>query len=133
MYEDNAVSGFVDFKFGAGIHETSKLFAMDIEPEKEVVLILAKVKEKPLNKPVKEASTEKKEKTKLTYMEQKEWATIEEDITQLETKLETLTEEMNHQGDDFVRLQELQEAVTATEQLLEEKMNRWEYLSEYAD
>ena len=53
-------------------------------------------------------------------MEQKEWATIEEDITQLETKLETLTEE-NHQGDDFVRLQELQEAVTATEQLLEEK------------
>lgn len=30
-----------------------------------------KVKEKPLNKPVKEASTEKKEKTKLTYMEQK--------------------------------------------------------------
>ena len=53
-------------------------------------------------------------------MEQKEWATIEEDITQLETKLETLTEEMNHQGDDFVRLQE-QEAVTATEQLLEEK------------
>ena len=92
-----------------------------------------KVKEKPLNKPVKEASTEKKEKTKLTYMEQKEWATIEEDITQLETKLEILTEEMNHQGDDFVRLQELQEAVTATEQLLEEKMNRWEYLSEYAD
>ncbi len=92
-----------------------------------------KVKEKPLNKPVKEASTEKKEKTKLTYMEQKEWATIEEDITQLETKLETLTEEMNHQGDDFVRLQELQEAVTAMEQLLEEKMNRWEYLSEYAD
>ena len=92
-----------------------------------------KVKEKPLNKPLKEASTEKKEKTKLTYMEQKEWATIEEDITQLETKLETLTEEMNHQGDDFVRLQELQEAVTATEQLLEEKMNRWEYLSEYAD
>lgn len=54
-------------------------------------------------------------------MEQKEWATIEEDITQLETKLETLTEEMNHQGDNFVRLQELQEAVTATEQLLEEK------------
>ena len=66
-------------------------------------------------------------------MEQKEWATIEEESTQLETKLETLTEEMNHQGDDFVRLQELQEAETATEQLLEEKMNRWEYLSEYAD
>ena len=75
---------------------------------------------KPLNKPVKEASTEKKE-NKADLYGTKEWATIEEDITQLETKLETLTEEMNHQGDDFVRLQELQEAVTATEQLLEEK------------
>ena len=27
---------------GSGIHETSKLFSMDIEPEKEIVLILAK-------------------------------------------------------------------------------------------
>ena len=26
---------------GAGIHETSKLFAMEIEPEKEVVMIVA--------------------------------------------------------------------------------------------
>ena len=34
-------------------------------------------------------------------MEQKEWATIEEDITQLETKLETLTEEMVSSGDEF--------------------------------
>lgn len=28
---------------GSGIHETSKLFAMDIEPEKEVVIILSKI------------------------------------------------------------------------------------------
>ena len=27
---------------GAGVHETSKLFAMEIEPEKEIVLIIAK-------------------------------------------------------------------------------------------
>ena len=30
---------------GAGIHETSKLFSMDIEPEKEIVLILSKASE----------------------------------------------------------------------------------------
>ena len=36
-------------------------------------------------------------------MEQKEWATIEEDITQLRNEIRKLTEEMNHQGDDFVR------------------------------
>lgn len=28
---------------GAGVHETGRLFAMDIEPEKEMVLILAKI------------------------------------------------------------------------------------------
>ncbi len=27
---------------GSGVHETSRLFAMDIEPEKEMVLILSK-------------------------------------------------------------------------------------------
>jgi nitrogen regulatory protein PII len=28
---------------GSGIHETSKLFSMDIEPEKEIVIILSEV------------------------------------------------------------------------------------------
>ncbi|EOT40407.1 P-II family nitrogen regulator [Enterococcus columbae] len=37
-----AKGGTIIHARGAGIHETSKLFAMDIEPEKEVVLILAK-------------------------------------------------------------------------------------------
>ena len=37
---------------------------------------------------------------------------------------------MNHQGDDFTKLQELQKEIEQTEQALEEKMTRWEYLSE---
>ena len=28
---------------GSGIHETSKLFSMDIEPEKEIVIILSEI------------------------------------------------------------------------------------------
>ena len=40
---------------------------------------------------------------------------------------------MNHQGDDFTRLQELQTEVSQTESKLEEKMARWEYLSEWAE
>ncbi|WEG74273.1 ABC-F family ATP-binding cassette domain-containing protein [Vagococcus intermedius] len=71
------------------------------------------------------------EKTKLTYNEKKEWETIESDIETLETKLEGLTEEMNHQGSDFTKLQELQNKISATEEELEEKMTRWEYLSEF--
>ncbi|WP_086313089.1 ABC transporter ATP-binding protein [Enterococcus sp. 7F3_DIV0205] len=82
-------------------------------------------------KPLKE--TEKKAKTKLTYMEQKEWASIEDDIAKLEERSDQLTQEMNHQGDDFTKLQELQSSLSIVEQELEEKMERWEYLSEFAE
>ena len=75
----------------------------------------------------------KKEKQKLSYMEQKEWETIEDDIAGLEAKIETFTEEMNHQGSNFTELQKIQTAISEVEAQLEEKMNRWEYLSEWAD
>ena len=86
--------------------------------------------------PVKEERTVKakpqikERKKKLSYNEQKEWETIEDDIALLETKIDQLTEEMNNQGDDFTKLQELQKEIEQTEQALEEKMTRWEYLSE---
>ncbi|MCR1945408.1 ABC-F family ATP-binding cassette domain-containing protein [Enterococcus gallinarum] len=77
--------------------------------------------------------SEKPVKKKLSYMEQKEWATIEDEIALLEERVDALTEAMNQQGDDFTKLQQLQAEVTETEQLLEEKMTRWEYLSEFSD
>ena len=44
-----------------------------------------------------------------------------------------LQEEMNHQGDNFTRLQELQANVSQSESKLDEKMARWEYLSEWVE
>ena len=40
---------------------------------------------------------------------------------------------MNNQGSDFAKLQELQNQLNTVETQLEEKMNRWEYLSEFAE
>ena len=74
-----------------------------------------------------------KEKKKLSYMEQREWETIEDEIALLEEKIELLTQEMNHQGSNFTKLQEIQQEINQKETALEEKMNRWEYLSEWAD
>lgn len=74
-----------------------------------------------------------KEKKKLSYMEQREWETIEDEIGSLEAAIEQLTQEMNHQGSDFTKLQKIQQEITEKEIMLEEKMNRWEYLSEWAD
>lgn len=84
------------------------------------------VKTKPQSQP-------KERKKKLSYNEQKEWETIEDDIALLENKIEELTEAMSHQGDDFTKLQDLQKEIDQTEQALEEKMTRWEYLSEIVE
>lgn len=96
-------------------------------PEKE---------EKDNEKRVKTAATSKdvaakKEKVKLTYAEQKEWETIEEELFQLELELDTIKEEMAASGSNFGLLQELQTKMTELDASLEEKMNRWEYLSQY--
>ncbi len=80
-----------------------------------------------------EKQPEKKIKKKLSYMEKKEWEAIEDDIAKLEEQMDLYKEEMNHQGDNFTKLQELQHALTETEELLDEKMERWAYLSELAD
>lgn len=79
------------------------------------------------------AEAKLKEKVKLTYMEQKEWATIEDDIAELEETIESIQEEMNQTGNDFARLQELQENLTAKEKELENKMERWEYLASFTE
>lgn len=76
---------------------------------------------------------EPKEKTKLSYMEQKEWTTIEEELETLEEKIRLVDEEMITHGADFAKLQELQQEKELLEQELEEKYERWEYLSQYAD
>ncbi|WP_407370543.1 ABC-F family ATP-binding cassette domain-containing protein [Carnobacterium sp.] len=73
------------------------------------------------------------EKVKLTFTEQKEWSTIEEEMLDLENKIESLKEEMLKAGSNFSLLQEQQEQVATLEKELEEKMNRWEYLSQYAN
>ena len=96
------------------------------------------LKQKELQQPAEKAkpkiqSKEPAEKKKLSYMEQKEWETIEDEIAELEEKISLLQEEMNHQGDNFTRLQELQNDVSETEAQLEEKMARWEYLSEWVE
>ncbi|WGG88488.1 ABC-F family ATP-binding cassette domain-containing protein [Enterococcus faecium] len=96
------------------------------------------LKQKETQQPAEKAkpkiqNKEPAEKKKLSYMEQKEWETIEDEIAELEEKISLLQEEMNHQGDNFTRLQELQNDVSETEAQLEEKMARWEYLSEWVE
>ncbi|MEQ3451222.1 ABC-F family ATP-binding cassette domain-containing protein [Enterococcus cecorum] len=74
-----------------------------------------------------------KVKKKLTYMEQKEWETIEEEIATLEETISQIESEMLTCGDDFTRLQDLQKQLDENQSQLDEKYERWEYLSEFAN
>lgn len=69
-------------------------------------------------------------KLKFTYMEQKDYETIEDDIAALEEKIDKLEKEIMAAATDFVKLSKLSNEKEETEKLLEEKMDRWMYLEE---
>ena len=70
---------------------------------------------------------------KMSYREQKDYETIEEEIGKLEEKIEELDRLSVENARDFVRLQELQKEKEEAERLLSEKWERWEYLSDLAE
>lgn len=70
-----------------------------------------------------------KTKKKLSYHEQQEWNTIEDDIMALEEQIDKLKKEINEQGSDFEKVQKLYEEQQELEETLLEKMERWEELS----
>ncbi len=72
-------------------------------------------------------------KRRLTYHEQKEWATLEDDIAMIENQIESLEQEMQIVGNDFVKLQKLQETLEQYSADLEQKYNRWEELAPIAN
>ena len=77
--------------------------------------------------------TENTDKTKLTYMEKKEWETIESQIAEIEERISEIDTEMNENGSNTELLLDLQKELDNKTKELEEKYERWEYLSERAD
>ena len=72
-------------------------------------------------------------KLKFSYKEKQEYETIEQDILDLEEKLESLDTEMAANATNSKRLSELAAEREQTEADLEHKMERWEYLEELAE
>ncbi len=85
----------------------------------------------PLSGGKKKATWDKGEKKlKFTYKEEKEFETIEDTIAELENRLEALDEEMAANASAYSRLTELSKEKEETQKLLDEKMERWMYLTE---
>ena len=73
---------------------------------------------------------ERVKKQKLSYKEEREFATIDGEIAQLEEQISQCISEQNTCGSDYVKLQSLQAQQSELEALLEQKMERWMYLTE---
>lgn len=76
---------------------------------------------------------QKSQKLKFSFKEQREYETIEDDITALETKISVCEAEIMEAASDYVRLQTLMAQKTAMESDLEAKTERWLYLNELAE
>lgn len=72
-------------------------------------------------------------KLKFSYMEQKEFETIDEDIAKLEEKLEKLDADMMANATNSAKLSKLTLEKEFAEKQLEEKMERWVYLNDLAE
>ena len=72
-------------------------------------------------------------KKKLSFKEQKEWETIEDEIAALESGIEALEKEMEGAASNYARLNELMKTKSEKETALEEKMDRWMYLNELVE
>ena len=81
-------------------------------------------------KPKAQQERPREKKLKFSYKEEREFATIDDDIAALEAAMEENQEAQGNVGSDYVKLQQLQEELAQLEAKLEEKMERWMYLNE---
>ena len=72
----------------------------------------------------------KEEKRRMSYFEKQEWATIEDEIADLEAKIEEIEAAMLENASDYGQLASLQRDLDAANETLLEQYERYEYLSE---
>lgn len=96
--------------------------------EYTAALKVEKASKKPV-KQVEKTSPVKKEKTHLSFHDQKEWETIEGEISKLEEQIEQLQADITAEGSNIEAVQPLFEEQEVLENQLNQKMERWETLS----
>lgn len=89
----------------------------------------------PKEKKVKavEAPRPKPKKLKFSFKEQREYETIDGDIAALEARLEENKRAQDRDGADYEKLQQLMQEQQELEEKLEEKTERWMYLTDLAE
>jgi ABC transport system ATP-binding/permease protein len=90
-------------------------------------------KQDPVKKQESAPVKEEKEKKRLSYMEKREWDEIEEKMADIEQRIEEADAELQKVGSDFEKAQQLMNESEKLNEQLEELIERWSYLSEFAE
>ena len=80
-----------------------------------------------------QSQSAKKQKLKFSYNEQREFREIDSIIEALEVQIQTLSREIEASSSDYDALTRLLKEKEESEQLLEQKMERWFYLHDLAE
>ena len=100
---------------------------LEAVPEEKVSAGKAEKADKDANK---DAWKQHEKKIRFTYKEQKEFESIDDDIAELEGKIEKLDQEIAQNVTNSARLNDLLKEKEQIEQALDEKMDRWVYLND---
>ncbi|MGN0421104.1 MAG: ABC-F family ATP-binding cassette domain-containing protein [Lachnospiraceae bacterium] len=100
---------------------------LEAVPEEKVSDGKAEKADKDANK---DAWKQHEKKIRFTYKEQKEFESIDDDIAELEGKIEKLDQEIAQNVTNSARLNNLLKEKEQAEQALDEKMDRWVYLND---
>ena len=95
--------------------------------------VTAVAKVQPAVREKKERIPAPEKKKRRTYNEQREWNMIDAEIEKLEQKLLQLDESINESTSNYSKLTELSAQKEEVQKQLDEKMERWVYLSEFDD
>ena len=100
-------------------------------------LLLREMDEKPVvlkeSRDTREKRSERPQKLKFSFKEQREYETIDQDIANLEALIAKCDADISLNASNYIRLQELLDEKAALEAKLEEKTERWVYLYDLAE
>ncbi len=94
---------------------------------------LEEEKDKKEKSPKKEKIKETRKTIKLSYNEQREWDIIDDVIEDLESQVDNINKDIEKASRDYIKLEELLKEKAKLEHQLEDKMERWVYLSELVE
>ena len=134
---DNVVDQIFEFDGNGHLQQYEGGYTDYLEAKKKRASHAVQPEEKPeMTKSKNTAKTWKQNspvKLKFSFKEAREYETIDDDIASLEEQLEKLEQDMLKNATNSVKLSELVQQKEETQAALDEKMERWVYLSDLAE